>query len=92
MIGQVADRAAYLRLAETLSVFLTRMTRGSGHAGCPAASTDRAAIVKDVLVGDDAIVIRHSIPLPSSPTDGNDRTSTSSGGGESYLLRSVSSG
>ena len=48
-------------------------------------------LVKDVLVGDDEILIRHSIPVPGNPS--NDASSPSitdggSSGTKSYLLRS----
>ena len=40
---QIRDRAAYLRLAETLSAFLTRVQRGGRHAGHRGATTDHTA-------------------------------------------------
>jgi hypothetical protein len=49
-------------------------------------------LVKDILVGDDKIVIRHSIPLPTNPSGGDPQKADSPGPSptqsESYLLRS----
>jgi site-specific DNA recombinase len=49
-------------------------------------------VIKEILIGDDTIVIRHSIPLSSMPPNGDDSRSTSStpaaSGDGSYLLRS----
>src|SRR6202008_4942914 len=46
-------------------------------------------LVKEILVDDDTIVIRHSIPVPTEPTDGSGPTSRSKGrqppGDASYL-------
>jgi site-specific DNA recombinase len=68
---QTNTRAAYLRLSETLTTFLTRLR-------CSAQTLDIAErqrivrlLVKDVLVGDDTITIRHSIPI-SATSAGND--------------------
>jgi site-specific DNA recombinase len=88
MIAQVADRAAYLRLAETLSAFLTRLRAAADTLDVQQRQRIVRLLVKEILVGGDAIVIRHSIPVTSGPTDRNDGASTSGGG--SYLLRSGS--
>jgi site-specific DNA recombinase len=47
--------------------------------------------VKEVLDGDDAIVIRHSIPVTTSPRDDEPPKSSKTGASNSkdYLLRSV---
>jgi hypothetical protein len=51
-------------------------------------------LIKEVLVGDDTIVIRHCIPVPSAPPDGSDSPppirSDEAGVDRSYLLRSGS--
>lgn len=94
IIDQTTNRAAYLRLTETLSTFLGRLY-------CSAQTLDIAErqrivrlLVKEVLVGDDTIVIRHSIAIPDGPSNNGAlpstrdlrRTSSSAG----YLLRSGS--
>ena len=43
LVEQTRDRAAHLRLAETLSAFLTRLRASAGDARHPGAATDRAA-------------------------------------------------
>jgi site-specific DNA recombinase len=51
-------------------------------------------LVKEILVSDDRIVIRHSIPLPTGPSGSHDASPiggySSSASGKSYLLRSGS--
>ena len=67
---QANDRAAFLRLAETLTAFLARM-HGAAHT---LSIIERQRIVrlvvKDVLIGDDTITIRHSIPVQQGPPQG----------------------
>jgi site-specific DNA recombinase len=41
-------------------------------------------LVKDVLVGEDAITIRHSIPIPSGPLQNGESEPSD---GQNYLLR-----
>src|ERR1019366_7346205 len=64
------DRAAFLRLAETLTAFRARM-HGAAHT---LSIIERQRIVrlvvKDVLIGDDTITIRHSIPVQQGPPQG----------------------
>jgi site-specific DNA recombinase len=90
---QVRDRAAYLRLAETLSAFLARVRTAADTLDILERQRIVRLVVKEVLVGDDTIVIRHCIPVlldPSSsggpPSSGRD----DHGDDRSYLLRSGS--
>src|SRR6516225_8049163 len=80
---QVNDRAALLRLAETLTAFLARLRSAAETLSVIERQKIVRLLVKDVLVGEDTITIRHSIPIPSgsSPNEG----SGSSVGGN-YLL------
>jgi site-specific DNA recombinase len=80
---QISDRAACLRLAETLTAFLARLR-------CNAETLDVAErqrivrlVVKEVLVAENDITIRHSIPIPSGsrPNGGLPRA-----GDPNYLL------
>jgi site-specific DNA recombinase len=59
---QVADQAAYLRLAETLSTFLTRLRTNADTLDIVERQQIVRLLVKEVLVGHDSITIRHSIP------------------------------
>jgi hypothetical protein len=63
-------RAAYLRLAETLNTFLTRLRSSAGALDVLERQRIMRLVVKEVLVGDDKIIIRHCIPLPDRSGDG----------------------
>ena len=88
---QVTDRATYLRLAETLSAFLGRLRSSAETIDTLERQKIVRLLVKDVLVSDDSIVIRHSIPVAPEPPAGDnpprsDRSNPARSG--SYLLRS----
>ena len=86
IVDQAGDRATYLRLAETLAGFLTRL-RSSAET---LDVHERQRIVR-LLVGDDTIIIRHSIPIPNNPSTGDHSPPTPIGGtstSDCYLLRS----
>ncbi len=91
VVDQVANRAAYLRLAETLAAFLARLREAADTLDIQDRQRIARLLVKEVLVGDDTIVIRHSIPIPGDPGDGNGPMPPSGSGqggdGKSYLLR-----
>ena len=94
--SQLADRAGYLRLAETITSFLSRLRTTAQTLDVIERQRIVRLLVKEILVSNDAIVIRHSIPAPTvSPTGG--RPSSAPGGsrpavgGAGYLLRSGSS-
>src|SRR5208282_2417204 len=88
---QTNDRATLLRLAETLTAFLARL-RGAAHT-LDVIERQRVVrlVVKEVLIGDETITIRHSIPVPSGPPQNGGppppRRSQNQSGGQSYLLR-----
>jgi site-specific DNA recombinase len=88
---QTRDRAAYLRLAETLSAFLARLRLAADTLDILERQRIVRLVVKEVLVGDDTIVIRHSIPVPSGPPSGSSPPpsggSVDVGADRSYLLR-----
>jgi site-specific DNA recombinase len=90
--SQLADRAGYLRLAETVTSFLARLRKAAKTLDVPERKRIARLLVKEILVADDAIVIRHSIPATTvSPVGG--RPNSAPGGGRrpvgdpSYLLR-----
>ena len=66
---QANDRAMFLRLAETLTAFLARLRSAADTLDVLERQRIVRLVVKEVLIGDDTIVIRHCIPLaaPSSP-------------------------
>jgi site-specific DNA recombinase len=91
IVDQSVDRAAYLRLAETLTTLLTRLRSSAGALDIAERQRVLRLLVKEILVGDDKIIIRHSIPLPTGG-DGQSaqRTTAAIPSTGSYLLRSGS--
>ena len=94
LVEQTRDRAAHLRLAETLAAFLTRLRATAETLDVVEQQRIVRLVVKEVLVSDDTIVIRHCIPVPSGPppTDPGEPSSGAGDGADhrSYLLRSGS--
>jgi site-specific DNA recombinase len=92
ILDQIGDRAVYLRLAETLSDFLARLRTSAHTLDIQERQRIVRLVIKEILIGDETIVIRHSIPLSSMPPNRNDPQSTSAGPAapedRSYLLRS----
>ncbi len=92
ILDQTHDRAVYLRLAETLSNFLARLRTAADTLDIEERQRIVRLVIKEILVGNETIVIRHSIPLSAASSNGNDCQSTPSGAGTpgngSYLLRS----
>ena len=91
---QTRERATYLRLAETLSAFLGRLRVAADTLDMLERQRLVRLVIKEVLVGDDTIVLRHCIPVPSGPPNGNSSPpsgpSADLADGRSYLLRSGS--
>jgi site-specific DNA recombinase len=69
---QTRDRAAFLRLAETLTAFLARLRTAAETLSVVERQRIVRLVVKEVLVGEDTITIRHSIPIPSGPPPNGD--------------------
>ena len=88
---QATDRATFLRLAETLTTFLGRLRSAADTLDIIERQRIVRLVVKDILIGDDRIVIRHCIPvgLAPPPDSGPPTPGKSQGmpGGQSYLLR-----
>jgi len=90
--AQSADRAAYLRLAQTLSAFLTRLRATAQTLDICERQRIMKLLVKEVIVGKDTITIKHSIPghpPPShDPPESPGATEPSNGAAstKSYLL------
>ncbi len=70
---QTNDRAAFLRLAETLTAFLARLRSAAETLSVIERQRIVRLLVKDVLLGEDTITIRHSIPIPSGPPQTEDQ-------------------
>jgi site-specific DNA recombinase len=89
---QTAERTATLRLAETLSAFLTRLRTHAQTLDIHERQRIVRLLVKEVLVADNTIVIRHSIPVHASPPGDSDPPppppeDRSPCGDQNYLLR-----
>jgi site-specific DNA recombinase len=92
LTAQTADRAAYLRLAQTLSAFLTRLRASVETLDIRARQRIMKLLVKEVVVGTDSITIKHSIPghpppsRDSSESPGTTEPSQATASTKSYLL------
>ncbi len=87
---QASDRAMFLRLAETLTAFLARLREAADTLDVLERQRIVRLVVKEVLIGDDTIVIRHCIPITTAPPADGTPTSGSPCGtpvGRDYLLR-----
>src|SRR6266852_8283800 len=60
---QTCDQATFLRLAETLAAFLGRLRSTADTLDVMERQRIVRLVVKEVLIGEDHIVIRHSIPI-----------------------------
>jgi site-specific DNA recombinase len=95
ILDQAADRMSFLRLAETLTAFLKRLRESAQSLEIIERQKVVRLLVKEVLVDNDTITIRHSIPShPKAPPPCGDEPPPSNGksraGDQSYLLRSGS--
>ena len=91
VIHQAQEKETWLKLAETLNSFLARLRASAETIDVPERQRIARLLIKEVLVGDNTITIRHSIPIPIPPR--NDDEPGSDPGGDtnetgSYLLRS----
>lgn len=82
---QANDRAVFLRLAETLTAFLARLHGAADTLSITERQRIVRLVVKDVLIGDDTITIRHSIPVSQGSPRGS-CPPPSQAGGPNYLL------
>ena len=89
-VDRAKDRETYLRLAETLTGFLARLRSSAETLDIEERQRIVRLLVKEVLVSEDKITIRHSIPI-SGPSGGGldpSKSDNDSADGEEYLLRS----
>jgi site-specific DNA recombinase len=68
LTSQESQKATYLRLAETVSSFFARLKETAHTLDAAGRNKIVRLLVKDILVGDDSIVIRHSIPVTPAPS------------------------
>jgi site-specific DNA recombinase len=88
--AQAADRDAYLKLADDLEGFLTRLRVNAKSASTEDRQRVLRALVQDVLVGPEKITIRHRIPVREHAASGgshHDTTDTEGDMRNSSLLR-----
>ena len=88
---QAADRTSFLRLAETLTAFLQRLRVSAQSLEIADRQKIVRLVVRDILVDNNTITIRHSIPShPRTPPTETEPPSDSRSltVDESYLLRS----
>jgi site-specific DNA recombinase len=82
---QANERAVFLRLAETLTAFLARLNGAADTLSIIERQRIVRLVVKDVLIGDDTITIRHSIPISQGAPQGG-CPPPSQADGPNYLL------
>ena len=88
-VDRTRERETWLRLAETANRFLARLRSSADNLEVIDKQRIVRMLVKEVLAGEEKIVIRHSIPLPDSP-GGEPKPSNGDKSGEksqSCLLR-----
>jgi len=92
ILDQAADQISFLRLAETLTAFLQRLRQSAETLEIAERQKVVRLLVKEVLIDNDTITIRHSIPAQAPPAGGAPLPSNGKlrVGDESYLLRSGS--
>jgi site-specific DNA recombinase len=74
------DDARYLQIAESLTVFRTKLRARAETLDIRGRQQILRLMVKEILVGSDSITIRHSVPVPPSGSGPNGTPSPSSGG------------
>ena len=88
--AQLADRQAYLKLADDLEGFLTQLRDKTQAATVEERQRVLRLLVKDVLVGPEKITIRHRIPVRERSSPDGHQASESDTEGDycpSYPLR-----
>lgn len=65
--AQLLDQDSYLKLAENLEDFLARLRETTETATVEDRQKVLRSVVKEVLIGSERIVVRHSIPVRGHP-------------------------
>ena len=87
--AQAADRDAYLKLADDLEGFLAQLRGSAATASTEQRRRVLRLLVKDVLIGQEKITIRHRIPVRERTASGgghHDTTDTEGDMRQSYPL------
>ena len=66
--AQLADREAYLKLADDLEGFLAQLRGNTQGASITERQRVLRLLVKDVLIGPEKVTIRHRIPIRERTT------------------------
>lgn len=73
------DQSRCLRLLDTLNDFRARLLGNADRMDLMARRKIIRLLVKEILVGTDTVIIRHSIPLANSPSHPSDSTPRAGG-------------
>lgn len=87
--GQLADRQAYLKLADDLEGFLAGLRTSADTADVPERQRILRLLVKDVLIGPEKITIRHRIPVREHTPSTGDDTATADTEGDHIASSSL---
>ena len=63
--AELHDAETYLKLTETLAGFRTRLAANAENLGVEQRQQIIRLVVREVLIGEDDVTIRHSIPTPT---------------------------
>ncbi|WP_420236299.1 recombinase family protein [Telmatobacter bradus] len=86
IVDQANEQAAFLRLAENLTAFLARLRGAADTLSITERQRIVRLVVKDVLIGDDTITIRHCISVPQQAPPQGGHLPPSGTDGRNYLL------
>jgi site-specific DNA recombinase len=67
LAAQLLDQETYLKLAEDLESFLARLRETAGTATVQDRQKVLRSVVREVLVGPERVIVRHSIPVRDHP-------------------------
>jgi site-specific DNA recombinase len=85
--AQAADQHAYLKLADDLEGFLTRLHTNAATATVQDRQRVLRLLVKDILIDPEKITIRHRIPTHASTSRHDPEPDTEGDHGPGYPLR-----
>ena len=63
--AELHDTESYLKLTETLDAFRSRLTTNAASLSIKQRQHIIRLVVREILIGEDDITIRHSIPIPT---------------------------
>ena len=68
--GELHNAETYLKLTETLDAFRARLSANANALTIEQRQEIARLVIREVLLGDDDITVRHSIPVPSNGQPG----------------------